>query len=98
MKNQINENDKNQEQETPSPPVSLMTKICYVFGGISANIVFTPIIFLFIPYAQHMKGLSGHLTSVVLNIGHVWDAINDPLIGIAIAKTRTRFGQTSHGC
>lgn len=44
-------------------------------------------------YYQDILGLSASFVGLILMIARVFDAINDPFMGILVAKTRTRWGR-----
>lgn len=44
-------------------------------------------------YFTDVLGLSLTMTSILVSVTKVWDAVNDPLMGMLIDKTRTRFGK-----
>ena len=44
-------------------------------------------------YYQDILGLSATFVGLILMIARVFDALNDPFMGILVAKTRTRFGR-----
>ena len=43
-------------------------------------------------YFQDVMGVSAIAMGIILMAARVFDAFNDPLMGIIVAKTRTRFG------
>ena len=44
-------------------------------------------------YFTDVLGLSLTMTSILVSVTKVWDAVNDPLMGMLVDKTRTRFGK-----
>ena len=44
-------------------------------------------------YLTDVLGLTLAMTGVVLSATKVWDAVNDPIMGSIVDKTRTRFGK-----
>ena len=44
-------------------------------------------------YYQDILGLSASFVGLILMIARVFDAVNDPFMGILVAKTRTRWGR-----
>ena len=44
-------------------------------------------------YYQDILGLPATFVVLILMIARVFDAINDPFMGILVAKTRTRWGR-----
>lgn len=54
----------------------------YGIMGTALNLYFTDVL-----------GLSLAMTSIVLSATKVWDAINDPMMGMIVDKTHTKFGK-----
>ena len=44
-------------------------------------------------YYQDVLGLSAAFVGLILMIARIFDAANDPFMGIVVAKTNTRFGR-----
>ncbi|NJO52895.1 MAG: MFS transporter, partial [Leptolyngbyaceae cyanobacterium RM2_2_4] len=77
----------------PSQKLDLFTKLAYgagdMSGGITANLqAWSLLIFL-----TNVAGLNPALAGQVLLIGKVWDAINDPVVGMLSDRTRSRWGR-----
>lgn len=78
--------------DRPSPPtdkLTVWTKLAYGAGdlgpAITANILTFYQLFFFTEVVHLPAGLAGS----VLMIGKIWDAINDPIVGILSDKTRS---------
>lgn len=54
----------------------------YGIMGTALNLYFTDVL-----------GLSLAMTSIVLSVTKVWDAVNDPIMGMIVDKTHTRLGK-----
>lgn len=54
----------------------------YTLIGTALNMYFTDVL-----------GLSLAMTSIVLSATKIWDAINDPLMGMIVDKTHTKYGK-----
>lgn len=54
----------------------------YGIMGTALNIYFTDVL-----------GLSLAMTSIVLSVTRIWDAVNDPLMGMIVDKTHTKMGK-----
>ncbi|MGD9887392.1 MAG: glycoside-pentoside-hexuronide (GPH):cation symporter [Bacilli bacterium] len=72
-------------------------KWTYSLGGIGRDMTYTLVATFFMTYIQYSGlGLSVAQFSVIgimLIIGRVWDAINDPIMGAIIENTKSRFGK-----
>ena len=44
-------------------------------------------------YLTDVLGLTLAMTSVVLSATKIWDAVNDPMMGMIVDKTRTKKGK-----
>jgi len=84
--------------ETPKPPatekLSLWTKIGYAIGDFGPAVgpgTIIPFFFLF--FLTDVVRLNPSLAGLVLLIGKIWDAVNDPLFGLLSDRTRTRWGR-----
>lgn len=82
----------------PNPPttekLSRWTKIGYAIGDFGPAVgpgTIIPFFFLF--FLTDVVRLNPSLAGLVLLIGKVWDAVNDPLFGLLSDRTRTRWGR-----
>jgi GPH family glycoside/pentoside/hexuronide:cation symporter len=76
-----------------SAPLSLATKLAFGAGdlgpAITANI---QVVFLLI-FFTNVAGLEPGIAGSILMIGKVWDAVNDPIIGVLTDRTQNRWGR-----
>ncbi len=76
-----------------APRLSLWQKIFYGAGD-STNSMSGTIIDLFLLfYFTDVLGLKPFLAGLVLLIGRIWDAVNDPLVGYISDRSKSRFGR-----
>ncbi|MGP1382900.1 MAG: MFS transporter [Thainema sp.] len=75
------------------PKLPLATKIAYGAGDAGAGITSNLIVFSFLIFLTNVAGVDPLAAGTVLLIGNIWDAINDPLIGVLSDRTRTRWGR-----
>lgn len=77
----------------PDEKLNLSTKLAYGAGdlgpAITANI---QVIFLLI-FLTNVAGIPAGLAGSILMIGKIWDAINDPIIGVMSDRTQSRWGR-----
>ncbi len=87
MTNSVDRLDANPEK------LSLSTKLAYGAGDLgpamTANILG---VFLLI-FFTNVAGLKAGLAGSILMIGKIWDAINDPVIGVLSDRTQSRWGR-----
>lgn len=72
------------------------TKWSYSLGGIGRDMTYALVATFFLTYVQYAVGLNDaqfSVIGVILIIGRVWDAVNDPIMGAIIENTRTRWGK-----
>ena len=76
-----------------SEKLTLKTKIIYAlgnWGNTTTTTIFGFFFSFFLTDVAHLKPL---YVAPILLIGGVWDAINDPLIGVLIDRVRSRWGR-----
>lgn len=76
-----------------SQKLSLSTKLAYGAGDMGAGITATLLAFSLLIFLTNVAGLDPALAGRVLLIGKIWDAINDPLVGVLSDRTRSRWGR-----
>jgi glycoside/pentoside/hexuronide:cation symporter, GPH family len=82
---------------TTTPPtathLSRRTKIIFGLGDWGPTTAGTAIMFFFAFFLTDVAGLPPAYASLVLLIGGLWDAINDPLVGLLADRVHTRWGR-----
>jgi melibiose permease/lactose/raffinose/galactose permease len=76
--------------------VSKKTKYAYCYGGIGRDMAYTLVSMFLMSFFTDAIGISDAeiiAISTILMIMNVWDAINDPLMGVIVDNTRTRWGK-----
>ena len=68
-------------------------KAAYGIGAIGKDMVYMLSSGYILYYFQDIMGISAAFTGVLLMVARVFDALNDPIMGVVVAKTRTRFGR-----
>jgi glycoside/pentoside/hexuronide:cation symporter, GPH family len=76
-----------------SPRLSLATKLAFGAGDAGAGITSTLLVFSFLVFLTDVAHLKPGLASSVLAIGKIWDAFNDPIIGVLSDRTRSKWGR-----
>jgi len=72
---------------------SLRTRIGYAFGTLSDNLALQNFLFLGFSFYFTVVGLNVWLVSLGFIIYSIWDAIDDPLIGVISDRTKTKWGR-----
>ncbi len=73
--------------------LTLGTKIGYGVGDLGGNLFFTVMGFYLLFYLTDVVGLVAGLAGTALMIGKIWDAVTDPVVGVASDRTITRWGR-----
>jgi GPH family glycoside/pentoside/hexuronide:cation symporter len=71
----------------------LTTKLAYGSGDMGSAITANILVFFLLYFFTNIAGLPAGLSSMILAIGKVADAINDPIAGIMSDRTRSRWGR-----
>ena len=68
-------------------------KASYGLGAVGKDMVYMLSASYVLYYFQDIMGVSAYAMAVILLVARVFDAFNDPVMGVIVAKTRTRFGK-----
>lgn len=68
-------------------------KFAYGLGAVGKDMVYMLSASYILYYYQDIMGVSAWVMGVILMIARVFDAFNDPLMGVLVAKTKTRWGK-----
>ena len=72
--------------------ISRKTKISFAIGGFGKDMMFAmSTIMMF--YFNHYLGVSAAFLGVMMMAVRVWDAVNDPIMGTIVERTKTRWGK-----
>ena len=72
--------------------LTIKEKASYGLGAVGKDMVYMLSASYILYYYQDILGVSAITMGIILLIARVFDAFNDPIMGIIVAKTRTRFG------
>ncbi len=73
--------------------LTLKQKAAFGVGAVGKDMVYMLSSSFVMYYYQDVLGLSATFVGLILMIARVFDALNDPFMGILVAKTRTRWGR-----
>lgn len=73
--------------------LSLKQKIAFGIGAVGKDMVYALSASYVLYYYQDILGLSSTFVGLILMIARVFDALNDPFMGVLVAKTKTRWGK-----
>ena len=73
--------------------LSLKEKISYGLGAVGKDMVYMLSASYILYYYQDIMKVNAWAMGIILLAARVFDAFNDPIMGVIVAKTRTRFGK-----
>ncbi len=77
----------------PSPKLTLPVKLAYGAGDLGAGLTSQFLSFFLLIFLIDVANMSPLVAGSVLAFGKIWDAINDPLVGVLSDRTQTRWGR-----
>ena len=69
------------------------SKLSYALGAVGKDMVYMLSASYVLYYFQDLLGVEAWIMGVILLIARVFDAFNDPVTGVVVAKTKTRWGK-----
>jgi glycoside/pentoside/hexuronide:cation symporter, GPH family len=85
--------DKFSEQNPLDKKIDLSTKLAFGAGDLGTAITAMIGISYLSPFLTDVAGLSPGLAGRTQLIGKVWDAINDPMVGVLSDRTQSKWGR-----
>ena len=76
-----------------SQKLSGKSKLSYALGAVGKDMVYMLSASYVLYYFQDLLGVEAWIMGVILLAARVFDAFNDPIMGVVVAKTRTRWGK-----
>lgn len=73
--------------------VSILEKVGYGLGDFSCNLFWQPILMFLLIFYTDVFGISPSAAAMLFLVARVWDAINDPIMGALIDRTKSRWGK-----
>ena len=87
-------NSASSANSAPLPPLNLSTKLAYGAGDLGTAITANILGFYLLVFFTNVAGMNVGLAGSVLLIGKIWDAVNDPMVGMLSDRTRSeRWGR-----
>lgn len=83
-------NDSADNATAFSQKLNLKTKLAYGAGDLGPAITANISVFFLLYFFTNVAGIPAGLAGSILLIGKVWDAINDPIVGVLTDKTKSR--------
>ena len=69
------------------------SKLSYALGAVGKDMVYMLSASYVLYYFQDLLGVSAIAMGIILMAARVFDAFNDPIMGVIVAKTKTRWGK-----
>lgn len=73
--------------------LTMKEKVSYGIGALGNNLVYALVSGFLMYYYNTVLGISATFIGLLFLFARLFDALNDPIMGILVAKTRTRFGK-----
>lgn len=70
--------------------LDLKTKLAYGAGDLGPAITANISVFFLLVFFTNVAGIPAGLAGSILMVGKIWDAINDPFVGVLTDKTKSR--------
>ena len=68
-------------------------KLSYGLGAVGKDMVYMLSASYILYYYQDILGVSAIAMGIILMVARVFDAFNDPIMGVVVAKTKTKWGK-----
>ena len=72
---------------------STIELVMYLLGMTGQNMIYNIIAVGMAFYFQSVIFIPAIAISILMGVARVWDAINDPMMGTIVDKTRTKWGK-----
>ena len=73
--------------------LSVKEKVAYGIGAVGKDMVYMLSASYILYYYQDILGVSSIAMGIILMAARVFDAFNDPIMGVVVAKTKTKWGK-----
>ena len=73
--------------------MTVKAKASYGFCAVGKDLVYALSASYVLYYYNVVMGVSATFIGAILMVARIFDAVNDPLMGVVVAKTNTRFGR-----
>lgn len=73
--------------------LSILEKIGYSVGDTASNLFFQTFIFFLLYFYTDVFDIPAASVATIFLIGRIWDAVNDPLMGMIADRTESRWGK-----
>lgn len=85
--------DAYSQQTSENEKLDFKTKLAFGAGDLGPAITANISIFYLLIFFTNVAGIPAGLAGSILLIGKIWDAVNDPLVGVLTDRTISRWGR-----
>jgi glycoside/pentoside/hexuronide:cation symporter, GPH family len=85
--------DESREIAVRSEKLNFTTKLAYGAGDFGPAIAASILAFFLLYFFTNVAGLPAGLSGIILAVGKIFDAINDPITGVLSDRTRSPWGR-----
>jgi glycoside/pentoside/hexuronide:cation symporter, GPH family len=86
--------DENLSQDSkPLAPLSFWTKLAYGAGDTGPAMTANVLAIYLLVFLTNVAGMSAGLAGLTLGVGKIWDAINDPMVGVMSDRSKHPWGR-----
>lgn len=68
-------------------------KLAFGIGALGKDMVYALVSGFILYYYNTILGISGTFTGIMMMLARLFDAFNDPIMGVIVEKTNTKFGK-----
>ncbi len=73
--------------------LTMKERICFTIGAFGRSGIYTLMSMFTLVYFQNGAGLSLKQSSTIILVGRIFDAINDPMMGMIVDRTKSKWGK-----
>ena len=81
------------EEKVSTQHIPAKEKWMYGIAGLGQNVLYVVVNSFLMFYLTDVYGISPIATGVMMMVARIWDAVNDPMMGLIAESTRTRWGK-----
>ncbi len=81
------------KNNTLAKPVSTKMKLGYGVGAIGLDMSYGLCISFFLNYTTDVLYVNPAFMGLMMAFARVWDGVNDPMMGVIVSNTKTKFGR-----
>jgi glycoside/pentoside/hexuronide:cation symporter, GPH family len=76
-----------------APKLSFWTKLAYGAGDTGPAMTANVLAIYLLVFLTNVAGMSAGLAGLTLGVGKIWDAVNDPMVGVLSDRSQHRWGR-----